>query len=151
MTGPSWSSPTEIPSAKTTGWPGKPLAGCPPTLAVWADAEGLGRVLDNLVDNAIKYTPPGGRITVRWQATPQQVALEIEDTGIGIPEQDLSRVFERFYRVDQARSRELGGTGLGLAIVKHMVQAMNGTVAVTSAVGTGTTFRITLPRAASND
>jgi two-component system phosphate regulon sensor histidine kinase PhoR len=130
---------------------GVALAGCPPTLAVWADADGLGRILDNLVDNAIKYTPPGGRITVRWQAAPQQVTLEVEDTGIGIPEPDLPRIFERFYRVDQARSRELGGTGLGLAIVKHMVQVLNGTVAVTSAVGAGTTFRISLPRAAAHD
>src|SRR5262249_27574752 len=75
--------------------------------AAWADEEAVGQVLDNLVDNAVKYTPPGGRITVRWRAEDGQVCLEVEDTGIGIPEQDLPRVFERFYRVDKARSREL--------------------------------------------
>jgi two-component system phosphate regulon sensor histidine kinase PhoR len=127
---------------------GVALGGCPPDLAVWADEEGLAQVLDNLVDNAVKYTPDGGRVTVRWEATPQQVCLEVEDTGIGIPERDLPRVFERFYRVDKARSREMGGTGLGLAIVKHLTQAMGGTVRVESEVGQGTTFRVCLPRAA---
>jgi two-component system phosphate regulon sensor histidine kinase PhoR len=105
--------------------------------------------MDNLVDNAIKYTPNGGRITVRWSATPDTVSFEVEDTGVGIPAADLPRVFERFYRVDKARSREVGGTGLGLAIVKHLVQAMKGQVKATSRVGKGTTFRVTLPRAVS--
>ncbi len=114
---------------------------------VWADEEAVGQILDNLVDNALKYTPPGGRICVRWQAEDGQVCLEIEDTGIGIPEQDLPRVFERFYRVDKARSRELGGTGLGLAIVKHLVQAVHGSVQATSRLGQGTTFSVRLPRA----
>ncbi len=127
---------------------GVALGGCPPDLAVWADEEGLAQVLDNLVDNAVKYTPAGGRVTVRWEATPQQVCLEVEDTGIGIPERDLPRVFERFYRVDRARSREMGGTGLGLAIVKHLTQALGGTVRVASEVGQGTTFRVCLPRTA---
>jgi two-component system phosphate regulon sensor histidine kinase PhoR len=126
---------------------GVALGGCPPDLTVWADEEGLAQVLDNLVDNAIKYTSDGGRVTARWEATPEQVCIEVEDTGIGIPERDLPRVFERFYRVDKARSREKGGTGLGLAIVKHMTQAMKGTVRVTSEVGQGTTFRVCLPRA----
>ena len=127
---------------------GVALVGCPPDLGVWVDEEALAQILDNLVDNAIKYTPEQGRITVRWEATDQQVCFEVEDTGIGIPDRDMPRVFERFYRVDKARSREMGGTGLGLSIVKHLVQAMKGTVRVTSQVNLGTTFRVCLPRAA---
>src|SRR5262249_38299065 len=99
-----------------------------------------------LVDNALKYTPDGGRINVRWREDNGAVCLEVEDTGIGIPEPDLPRVFERFYRVDKARSRELGGTGLGLSIVKHLVQAMGGNVTAPSQVGLGTTFSVRLPR-----
>jgi len=130
---------------------GVALAGVTPTLTVRADEEGLAQVLDNLVDNAIKYTPPGGRMTVRWKVTPADVLLEVEDTGLGIPERDLPRVFERFYRVDKARSRGMGGTGLGLAIVKHLAHAMLGTVEVTSREGVGSTFRVTLPRADAPD
>lgn len=127
------------------------LGACPADLAVLGDDEAVAQILDNLVDNAIKYTPPGGRITVRWEPTPPgHVTFEVADTGIGIPERDQPRVFERFYRVDRARSREMGGTGLGLAIVKHLVQALNGTVKVTSAVNEGTTFSVTLPRAGSD-
>ena len=133
--------------AKKLALSGVALGGAPPALAVWADDEAVAQILDNLVDNAIKYTPTGGRVTVRWEPTPQQVCLEVEDTGVGIPDRDLPRVFERFYRVDKARSREQGGTGLGLAIVKHMTQALGGTVRATSAVGRGTTFRVCLPRA----
>jgi two-component system phosphate regulon sensor histidine kinase PhoR len=135
--------------AKRLTLSGVALGPCPPDLTVWAAEEGLAQILDNLVDNAIKYTPAGGRVTVRWAARPQQVDFEVEDTGIGIPERDLPRVFERFYRVDKARSREQGGTGLGLAIVKHMAQAMQGSVRVTSVDGEGTTFGVTLPRAAA--
>jgi two-component system phosphate regulon sensor histidine kinase PhoR len=126
----------------------KPPAGAPPNVAAWADPDALRQVMDNLVDNAIKYTPNGGRITVRWNATDDTVSFEVEDTGVGIPAADLQRVFERFYRVDKARSRAVGGTGLGLAIVKHLVQAMKGQVKATSRVGKGTTFRVSLPRAA---
>ena len=114
---------------------------------VFADEEALSQILDNLVDNAIKYAPVGGRIQVGWQDNGPTVALIVEDSGPGIPERDLPRIFERFYRVDKARSRELGGTGLGLAIVKHLVQVMKGTVGVRSIVGKGTTFTITLPKA----
>jgi two-component system phosphate regulon sensor histidine kinase PhoR len=103
-----------------------------------------------LVDNAVKYTPQNGRISVRLRSADGQVFLEVEDTGIGIPEQDLARIFERFYRVDKARSRELGGTGLGLSIVKHLVQAMHGTVRATSRPGQGTTFCVQLPRASAH-
>jgi two-component system phosphate regulon sensor histidine kinase PhoR len=113
----------------------------------WADEEAIGQILDNLVDNAVKYTPAGGRIRVRWGAENGQVALEVADNGIGIPEHDLPRIFERFYRVDKARSRELGGTGLGLSIVKHLVQAMHGSIDAASRLGEGTSFLIHLPQA----
>jgi len=113
---------------------------------VWADEEALGQILDNLVANGVQYTPAGGRICLRWQSENDQVCLEVQDTGIGIPEHDLPRIFERFFRVDKARSRELGGTGLGLSIVKHLVQAMHGTIQATSKVGEGSTFTIRLPR-----
>jgi two-component system phosphate regulon sensor histidine kinase PhoR len=115
-------------------------------IAAWADEEAIDQILENLVDNALKYTPESGRINVRWRGDGDQVCLEVEDSGIGIPEADLPRVFERFYRVDKARSRELGGTGLGLAIVKHLVQAMHGSVQATSRIGQGTTFIVRLPR-----
>jgi two-component system phosphate regulon sensor histidine kinase PhoR len=118
-----------------------------PAVVAWADEEAVGQILDNLVDNALKYTPEGGRIRVRCFAEDGQACLEVVDTGIGIPERDLPRLFERFYRVDKARSRQLGGTGLGLAIVKHLVQAMHGTVGATSIHGEGSTFHVRLPKA----
>jgi two-component system phosphate regulon sensor histidine kinase PhoR len=116
-------------------------------VAAYADADAVGHILDNLVDNAIKYTPNGGTITVRWAATDHHVQVEVQDTGIGIAAADLPRVFERFFRADRARHRAAGGTGLGLAIVKHLVQAQNGQVTVTSQLGHGSTFKVTLPRA----
>jgi two-component system phosphate regulon sensor histidine kinase PhoR len=115
-------------------------------ITAWADEEAVAQILDNLVDNALKYTPEGGRIRVRWYEADEQVGLQVEDSGIGIPERDLPRIFERFYRVDKARSRELGGTGLGLSIVKHLVQAMQGTVTAASRLHQGTTFTVRLPR-----
>jgi two-component system, OmpR family, phosphate regulon sensor histidine kinase PhoR len=127
-----------------------PLAPHPSPLTpvtAWADEDALTHIVDNLVDNALKYTPRGGRISLRWWAEDDNVQLEVEDTGIGIPEQDLPRIFERFYRVHKARSRELGGTGLGLSIVKHLVQAMQGSIQATSRLGQGTTFRVQLRRA----
>jgi two-component system, OmpR family, phosphate regulon sensor histidine kinase PhoR len=126
------------------------LEAAPPAiegLAVLADEEALGQILDNLVDNAVKYTPAGGRVRVGWSESGDQVALEVEDTGPGIAARDLPRIFERFFRVDRARSRALGGTGLGLAIVKHLAQAMHGSVRAASTVGKGTTFTVSLPRA----
>src|ERR1019366_9524995 len=86
---------------------------------VLADEEALAEILNNLVDNALKDTPEGGAIRLSWASDETHVSIEVQDTGIGIPDADLPRIFERFYRVDKARSRELGGTGLGLAIVKH--------------------------------
>jgi two-component system phosphate regulon sensor histidine kinase PhoR len=118
----------------------------PAPLDVWADDEALGQILDNLVDNAVKYTQPGGNVRVRWFGRDNDVCLSVEDNGPGIPERDLSRIFERFYRVDRARSRELGGTGLGLSIVKHLTQAMRGTVTASSKIGAGSTFVVCLPR-----
>jgi two-component system phosphate regulon sensor histidine kinase PhoR len=110
-----------------------------------ADPELLERAVGNLVDNAIKYTPEGGRVTVRAEEKEGAVLLSVEDTGIGIPEADQPRVFERFYRVDKSRSRELGGTGLGLAIVKHVAQLHGGTVSLRSAPGRGSAFILRIP------
>lgn len=120
--------------------------------AVLADGDRLRQVLINLVDNAIKYTPTGGHVLVRAlpASAPDNagmVEIAIEDSGIGIPAQDLPRLTERFFRVDKARSRELGGTGLGLAIVKHIVQAHGGSLAISSALGQGTTVRVFFPAA----
>jgi two-component system, OmpR family, phosphate regulon sensor histidine kinase PhoR len=119
-----------------------------PELIVWADQEAVGQILDNLLDNALKYTPEGGHIRVGWGEDNGQVWVQVADDGIGIPDADLPRIFERFYRVDKARSRQMGGTGLGLAIVKHLTQAMKGNVQAASVVGRGATFTVRLPRAA---
>jgi len=116
-------------------------------LLIDGESEGLRQIIDNLLDNAMNYTPEKGRIRVRLRSEGYDGILDIEDTGIGIPEDALGRIFERFYRVDKGRSRELGGTGLGLSIVRNIVQRMQGTVAVESEVGVGTTFTVTLPRA----
>ena len=113
----------------------------------FADRRAVEQILTNLLDNACKYTEPGGRIEVRVSEDGGQVRLEVEDTGVGIPPEDLPRIFERFYRVDKARSRDLGGTGLGLAIVKHLAQAQGGEVSVRSKPHEGTTFTVVLPRA----
>lgn len=114
---------------------------------VLADPEGVGMILRNLIDNAIKYTPAGGRIRVWADREGPNILLRVQDTGIGIPPRDLSRIFERFYRVDKARSRELGGTGLGLSIVKHLTQQFEGRVSVQSRLHEGSTFTVTLPAA----
>ena len=119
----------------------------PDAVKVMADEEGLRTILNNLLDNAIKYTPVGGSVTMSCRANGEYVTLEVRDTGIGIAAQEQSRIFERFYRIDKARSRELGGTGLGLSIVKHLVQAFGGSVRVESRPGHGATFHIQLPRA----
>ena len=109
------------------------------------DHKRLSQVFLNLLDNAIKYTPEGGSITVNAAGKEKVAQIDISDTGIGISEKDLPRIFERFYRVDKARSRELGGTGLGLSIVKHIVQAHDGQVWVQSILGQGSTFSFTIP------
>jgi two-component system phosphate regulon sensor histidine kinase PhoR len=113
------------------------------TPLVVADGDRIRQVLINLVDNAIKYTPRGGQVVLRVRSGvadhPGMVEIAVSDTGVGIPAQDLPRLSERFFRVDKARSREIGGTGLGLAIVKHIVQAHGGSLEITSALGQGTT------------
>ncbi len=107
-----------------------------------ADEDMLGQVLINLLDNAIKYTPPNGKIVIRSKRNESRVITTFTDTGMGIPEESLARVFERFYRVDKARSRSHGGTGLGLSIVKHIVESHGGEVFVNSEFGKGSTFGV---------
>ena len=113
---------------------------------VLADRDRLAQILINLVDNAVKYTPAGGHVWVEAQRLPSgMVEVAVRDTGVGVPKADLPRLTERFYRVDKARSRELGGTGLGLAIVKHLVLAHGGDLGIESELWKGTTVRFTLP------
>jgi len=114
----------------------------------WGNPQAVWQILSNLLDNAIKYTEAGGRIRIRSAEDARRVHVAVEDNGTGIPERDLARIFERFYRVDRARSRALGGTGLGLSIVKHLVQSQGGEITVESELGRGSTFRFSLPRAA---
>jgi two-component system phosphate regulon sensor histidine kinase PhoR len=143
-----------------------------PPAQVRADREGFREIMDNLLDNAIKYTPEGGTVTITWflregeapaepqlargsagaspsrptlNPKPSTLNLSVTDTGIGIKPVDQERIFERFYRVDKARSRELGSTGLGLAIVKHLAQSFGGHVSVQSTPGGGSTFTVELP------
>jgi two-component system phosphate regulon sensor histidine kinase PhoR len=117
------------------------------TPAVRGDSVQLGEVLQNLLDNAVQYTPSGGRIEVISRSNGHDVTFTVTDTGIGIPESDLERIFERFYRVDAARSREAGGTGLGLSIARHIVDAHGGRIWVESAVGLGSRFHFSIPNA----
>jgi two-component system phosphate regulon sensor histidine kinase PhoR len=119
--------------------------------SVWGDESGLVQVVDNLLSNAAKYTPQGGSIRVHLTREDQLVHLRVQDTGVGIPLVDQGRIFERFYRVDKARSREVGGTGLGLSIVKHLVQTMQGRVGVESKEGKGSTFHVYLEWAAGGN
>ncbi|MEM6671640.1 MAG: ATP-binding protein [Planctomycetota bacterium] len=123
------------------------LDACDGALQVLGDREALTQIIDNLVDNALKYTPDEGEVTVRVGRDGDRAILEVADNGIGIPAEDQARIFERFYRVDKARSRAVGGTGLGLSIVKHLVQSLNGTLELQSEPGVGSTFRVTLDAA----
>lgn len=116
-------------------------------LTALADRRAMEQVLGNLLDNAIKYCPRGTTVRLSADTAGDRIRVSVHDSGPGIPPQHLPRLFERFYRVDASRSRELGGTGLGLAIVKHLVEAMSGTVSVESIPGQGSTFAFTLPRA----
>ena len=111
----------------------------------FADARAVEQILQNLLENAVKYSDPDREIEVRVVPDGSDVRVEVEDQGIGIPEADRTRIFERFYRVDRARARDQGGTGLGLSIVKHLVQASGGEVWVESTPGVGSTFAFTLP------
>ena len=113
---------------------------------VLADEEAIRQIFDNLIDNAIKYTPLGGKVRVSCSRTADAVSVDVADTGIGIPRDELPRIFERFYRVDKARSRELGGTGLGLSIVRHLISSIRGQISVTSRPGSGSRFTVRIPR-----
>jgi two-component system phosphate regulon sensor histidine kinase PhoR len=113
---------------------------------LWGDTEKLTEALTNLLENAVKYTPKGGEIGIEVTSDDRRIEISVRDTGIGIPPKDLPRIFERFYRVDRARSREVGGTGLGLSIVKHIVEAHGGKVTVESRPGKGSTFTLSIPR-----
>jgi two-component system phosphate regulon sensor histidine kinase PhoR len=113
---------------------------------LWADPKKINQVFINLLDNAIKYTPERGTIRIHALEKETDIEIELQDSGIGIPKDDLSRIFERFYRVDRTRSRELGGTGLGLSIVKHIVEAHGGKISAQSEVGKGSRFILSLPK-----
>jgi len=115
-------------------------------IQLYADKEQLKQVMINLLDNAINYTAEDGRIDLRVNETEEYVSIEVEDTGIGIEHEAIPRIFERFYRVDQARSRNTGGTGLGLAIVKHVVELHEGKIDIISAPNKGTTMKVLLPK-----
>ena len=105
----------------------------------------LEQVLVNLLDNAVKFNRPNGEVHLEAREADGAARITIRDTGIGIPSEDLPRIFERFYRVDKARSREMGGTGLGLSIVRHVIEQMNGSIRVDSQLGVGSEFTITIP------
>ena len=117
----------------------------PPEVYVRGDRRDLVSALSNLIDNAVKYSEPGGTVTVTCRVKDGSVALAVADSGVGIPARDLERIFERFYRVDRARSRLTGGTGLGLSIVRHVAANHGGTVSVESVEGEGSTFTLGLP------
>jgi two-component system phosphate regulon sensor histidine kinase PhoR len=119
----------------------------PPDLSARADPKALEQVLLNLLDNAIKYTPEGGTVELFGERVGDRAQLSVKDTGLGIEPRHLPRLFERFYRVDRGRSREMGGTGLGLSIVRHLVHGMEGEVRVASQLGVGSTFTVVLPAA----
>jgi len=121
------------------------VEGLPTDLAVTGNRRELVRAVVNLIDNAVRYSSPGSTVTIRIDELPDAVDISVRDTGEGIPGPELERVFERFYRVDRARSRETGGTGLGLAIVRHVATNHQGRVLVESKPGTGSTFTLRLP------
>ena len=118
-----------------------------PELTIRADPDRIVQLFTNLIQNAVKYNRPGGSVTVSTQAARGMAVIKVEDTGLGIPQESLPRIFERFYRVDKGRSRELGGTGLGLSIVKHIVQLYGGDISVDSVVEKGTVFQVRFPLA----
>jgi two-component system phosphate regulon sensor histidine kinase PhoR len=121
------------------------LEPCSDVMEVHGDRQNLSQLCNNLIDNAIKYTPEGGRIVVRLRKEQNEAVLEVEDNGIGISPQYQERVFERFYRVDKARSQSLGGTGLGLSIVRNIAERHQGRVGVSSQLGRGSTFTFRMP------
>ncbi len=118
---------------------------------IWGDEGLLKELFINLIDNSVKYTPPGGKIVVGSSKGKGETIIYVRDNGFGIPAESLSRIFERFYRVDKGRSREMGGTGLGLSIVKHIVERHGGKVTVQSELGKGSEFRVTIPEVTLNE
>lgn len=116
-------------------------------LFINGDYDKFKQMIINLIDNGIKYTNNDGKIEINMISKDKEVQISIQDTGIGISQEHIERLFERFYRVDKARSRSVGGTGLGLAIVKHIVLLLNGRIQINSKIGEGTTFTIYLPKA----
>ena len=116
-------------------------------VCIYGFRDNIKQIFLNLIDNGIKYTPKDGHIEVvqHYDENRQNIILEFKDNGIGIPKESLNRIFERFYRVDKARSRDIGGTGLGLAITKHMVKSLGGNITVESILGIGSDFIVTIP------
>jgi len=117
----------------------------PEHLMYETDEGKMNLVLSNLLDNALKYTPPGGKVRISGETIRGRIEITVADSGIGVPKEDLGRIFERFYRVDRARSREMGGTGLGLSIVKHVIELLGGEIRVKSIPGEGSEFIVSLP------
>jgi len=115
------------------------------TLAVEADPTALRLILKNLIENAIQYSPEGRRVWVNWEVHQARVRIEVGDEGIGIPPEEIPRIFDRFYRIDKSRSRARGGTGLGLTLVRELLQAHRTSIQVLSEVGKGSVFRFDLP------
>jgi two-component system phosphate regulon sensor histidine kinase PhoR len=114
---------------------------------ILSDEDSLLQIMINLIDNAVKYTPDGGKIDIALHETSDQEIITVSDNGIGIAENEMDRIFERFYRVDRARGGEVKGTGLGLAMVKHLVKGLEGKITVNSELGKGTTFKVYIPKA----
>jgi two-component system phosphate regulon sensor histidine kinase PhoR len=139
---------TVEPSARTRGV--RLVCGPLDDLSVLGHEVRLEQVFVNLLDNAIKFNRPDGEVRVEVARAPDSTVVRVKDTGLGIPSRDLPRIFERFYRVDKARSRATGGTGLGLAIVKHAVEQMGGSVSVESSLGQGSVFTVALPPVDNN-
>jgi two-component system phosphate regulon sensor histidine kinase PhoR len=117
----------------------------PDRLAIYSDLDAFQTIMNNLISNAVRYTESGGRVLVSATQSDGVVRFQVRDTGIGIPQEDQARIFERFYRVEKARTTDRGGTGLGLAIVKNLVVALGGTIRVESEVGKGSLFELQLP------
>jgi two-component system phosphate regulon sensor histidine kinase PhoR len=122
------------------------LSGISEDCSLFWERDRVQQAVFNLLDNAVKYTPPGGSVHLSAREADKSLVISVSDTGLGIPKEHLARIFERFYRVDRDRSRELGGTGLGLSIVKHIVEAHRGTVEAQSELGRGSTFTLTFPK-----
>ena len=116
------------------------------SISILSNRDYIKQIFLNLIDNAIKYTPENNNVYVEVYYDKNNLVIKVGDNGIGIPKEDINRIFERFYRVDKARSRDVGGTGLGLAIIKHIVKSLDGTINVKSELGQGSEFIITIPK-----